>query len=159
MFYPQAHGSINADITVRGDESHPQLLLDGSAAQLSFKDYELQSAQVNGRYTPLDQHAFSLQLQAHALTLSHQQLDSLTLVANGDLNQQQLTLSSQGPQSIGLTLNNRYDHKKKARERSARTTAIKYEYRSLATATSGKFPLGFAKTAGASGTIMLADRS
>ncbi|MBO1270180.1 translocation/assembly module TamB [Shewanella sp. 4t3-1-2LB] len=113
MFYPQAHGSINADITVRGDGSHPQLLLDGSAAQLSFKDYELQSAQVNGRYTPLDQHAFSLQLQAHALTLSHQQLDSLTLVADGDLNQQQLTLSSQGPQSISLTLNNRYDQQKK----------------------------------------------
>lgn len=109
MFYPQAHGSINANITVRGDESQPQLVLDGNANQLSFKEYTLQSANISGHYAPLAQHAFTLQITGQALTLSRQQIESLTLLANGDIHQQQLTLNSHGTQSVSLKLNNHYD--------------------------------------------------
>ncbi|MDF0534440.1 translocation/assembly module TamB domain-containing protein [Shewanella sp. A32] len=112
MFYPLAHGSINADINVRGDELHPKLTLNGNAAQLSFKEYALDNASINGHYLPLDQHAFALQLIGKALTVNNQKFDLLTVKTDGDIYQQQVTVEGKGSQSVNAKLANQYDPSK-----------------------------------------------
>ncbi|MGI2261059.1 autotransporter assembly complex protein TamB [Shewanella sp. GXUN23E] len=109
-----AKGSIQADLRVTGKEDAPRLTLDGEMKQVGLNELEVSHLAINGWLDLLGQHDYNLAIGGESLTFDAHTLNTLTLWSQGNLNQQQLSLTTQGDLRLDTRIDSKYDDKKQS---------------------------------------------
>ncbi|MCF1428245.1 MAG: translocation/assembly module TamB domain-containing protein [Shewanella sp.] len=107
-----AKGSIKADLKVTGKEDDPRLTLDGEMNQVGLNDIEVSRLAINGWLDLHGQHDYNLAVGGESLSFDANTIKTLTLRSQGNLNQQQLSLTTQGDLHLDTRIDSQYDDKK-----------------------------------------------
>ncbi|ABE54789.1 protein of unknown function DUF490 [Shewanella denitrificans OS217] len=103
-----ARGSITATANIGGPQATPLLTMQTELSQFSAKGASLDYVQLLGSYSPKEAHQFTLKLTNNLLNWKKHQVTNVSLLAQGDISQQSLTISSEGELAIKGELNSQY---------------------------------------------------
>ncbi|MCL2914838.1 translocation/assembly module TamB domain-containing protein [Shewanella corallii] len=104
-----AKGSIKADLRVTGKEDAPRLTLDGQLANIRLQQLEIDELGINAWVDLMGQHAYNLAVGGEALSFEENDLKTLTLWSQGDLNKQKLSLTTQGEVRVDTRVDSEYN--------------------------------------------------
>ncbi|MCL1048117.1 translocation/assembly module TamB domain-containing protein [Shewanella abyssi] len=111
LWHPDARGEINSDIDVSGESKHPNINISLLANDLKFSQLELEGLTLKGQYKPLDNQSFTASLDAKNVSYNDIDLDAINIESDGDLNQQSLSIETQGELALKTDLKSQYDDK------------------------------------------------
>ena len=104
QWLPGGRGNIFAKVDVSGNSANPIVDVDAQINKFSYNGSKIDNTTLVANYRPFEQHSYRVELDNNLLFWNNNKLSKLTLVSEGDQQQQQTTLITQGDVVINTQL-------------------------------------------------------